>query len=201
MRDYRKLLELARFWDKDTERFFQENGRPIVDRALQNREEIIALCEFIEEHDIRSYLEIGSWTGRLVSTLHEVFNFDLVAACDIGSAKQFDFDVSLPSSALYFEGNSHSPIFENWRYKLGQIDLVLIDSDHSYDGIKKDFETNARAPHRFIAIQGIAGTTRSSDGAKRIWSELLGTKIEIVLPHLEIESTEPTMGIGIWSDG
>ncbi len=200
MKNYRELLKNTRFWNKDTEKFFQENGQPVVDCALQNREEIIALCEFIEKHDIRSYLEIGCWTGRLVSQLHEIFNFDLVAACDLGSAKQFDLDLQLPGSVQYFEGNSHSPIFENWRTKLGQIDLVFIDSDHSYEGIKMDFEVNARAPNRYIAIHGIAGDRRSGEGPKRVWSELIGNKTEIVLPHAEIESPTPTMGIGIWQE-
>lgn len=199
MNDYRELLRSTRFWDHDTEKFFQENGQPIIDCALQNREEIIALCHFIEENNIRSYLEIGCWTGRLVSALHTIFNFDLVAACDLGSAKQFDLEMQLPHNALYFEGNSRSPIFANWRRKLGMVDLIFIDNDHEYEGLKEDILLNSRLPHRFLAIHGITGAKRFGNGAEKVWKELHGQKVEILRPHAEIEAEESTMGIGIWS--
>lgn len=201
MRDFRSELLQTRFWNQDVEKFFRENGEPIVDCALQNREDIIALCEWIEANGIRSYLEIGCWTGRLTSALHQLFSFDVVAACDLGSHKKYDLPLTLPPETLYFEGNSHSPIFQNWRTRLGKIDLVLIDGDHSLPSITRDFNINAEMPHRFIAIHGITGGVHcAGDGAKMAWERLLGEKHEIKMPHPEIGSDEPTMGIGIWTD-
>src|SRR5262245_50417355 len=70
VRDFQTELAPTPFWDQDVEAIFEANGEALVDRPLQCREEVQALCEFIEAHRIRSYLEIGVWTGRLVSLLH-----------------------------------------------------------------------------------------------------------------------------------
>ncbi|MCB0324609.1 MAG: hypothetical protein KDD69_13595, partial [Bdellovibrionales bacterium] len=86
-RDFKDLLRSVRCWDADVERFYQENKQPIVDCALQNKDELTALCEWIEQEQIKSYLEVGCWTGRMVNALQELFRFTPCAACDLGIAR------------------------------------------------------------------------------------------------------------------
>lgn len=198
MKDFAEELRFDKFWDKDTDKVFREQGFPLIDRALQNREEVAALCEWIAEHQIKSYLEIGIWTGRLLKILHRLFKFNTVAGCDLGIAKGNGFEIDLPDEVAFFEGNSHSPIYENWRNKLGHIDLTFIDSNHSYEHVRRDFEINRCFPHRYFAFHGIAGSAYTGEGVKTLWEELEGHKVEIIKPHTEIDLEEPTMGIGIW---
>lgn len=198
MRDYRELLKEEKFWDLSAERMLDRSKSPPVDAILQNREEIIALCQWIEMNNIRSYLEIGIWTGRLISALHRLFSFKSAACCDIGSAKFAGLSIELPKGVSFFEGNSRSPIYLNWRRKLGAVDLTFIDASHSFEDVKQDFEINMSFPHRFIALHGIAGSSLTGDEVKRFWAKLEGKKHEILLPHPEINSEKPTMGIGIW---
>src|SRR5687767_9082761 len=96
MRDYRSLLAGEKCWDADTEALFEEHGEPLEDAVLQNREELIALCELMEEKGIQSYLEIGVWTGALVRALARLFPLDPLAACDDGYAERFGLELSLP---------------------------------------------------------------------------------------------------------
>lgn len=195
MRDFREELKDDPCWDRSTQELFEQTGAPSQDVILQNREELIALCEFIEKENVRSFLEIGSWTGRLVSTLDRLFEFDRVAAADIGWARDFDLPIQFPERAEVFEGNSHSKEFMLWRDELDHIDLVMLDGDFTYKGVFTDFEINRRFPHRYIAFHNIKNPVLLDPGL--VWNDIVGEKIEILRPHKEIGAQESTMGIGI----
>jgi len=193
VRDYARALEGTRFWDAEVERTYETEGEPLVDCALQSSAEVVELCRFIEAEEIRSYLEIGIWTGRLVTALHRVFGFSRVAVCDHGWAEQCGFPISVPEGASFFRGDSGSDAFVAWRRELGPIDLVLIDANHHYRAVRRDFEIERAQPHRFLALHDITGARRGTEGVARLWSELEGNKTEIIAPGSK-------MGIGVWSD-
>lgn len=201
-RDFARELADRRCWDDAVQAVYEQARVPLADVILQNRAELVALCEWMEAQQIRSYLEIGVWTGRLVSTLHELFDFDLVASCDLGAARLFGLPIRLPFGCRHFEGSSHSPEFEAWRAALGPIDLVMIDGDHSLDGVRRDFEMQRRHPHRFLGFHDIRGDNDpQSAGVAALWRELEGDKTEIVRPNPDLHA-EPVggygMGIGLW---
>lgn len=197
-RDFRAELSGVKCWDRRTEELMNRYGVPLEDAVLQNREELIGFCEWIEEHQISSYLEIGIWTGGLITWLDKLFQFKRVFACDLGYAEQVGFTVRLPPHSVWFKGNSRSPRYRKWRETLGQIDLVMIDADHSYEGVKRDFEINSRFDQRFIAFHDITGKGPGTAGVGRFWEELRGCTNEIVRPHVELGLDTSTMGIGIW---
>ncbi|MCC6620722.1 MAG: class I SAM-dependent methyltransferase [Deltaproteobacteria bacterium] len=200
-RDFRAELARDKCWDAETERRFRTTGIPLEDCLLQNREELIALCELIEAQEIRSYLEIGVWTGRLVSTLHRLFDFDHVHACDIGWVEEVGLPLNLPFGIDFLRASSHSERYVAWRKRMPPVDLVMIDGDHTYEAVKHDFEINRRLPHRWLAFHDITGDNETTVGVKRLWDELVGVKIEIVRPHRELGLTRSTMGIGLWREG
>jgi hypothetical protein len=196
--DFAELLRQEKCWDRETEAIFHARGEPLEDCVLQNRDELLGLCEFIERAGVRSYLEIGIWTGRLVSALHRIFDFDLVAACDHGWAARCGFEIHVPAGARRFEGDSASEGYHRWRAALGHVDLTLIDADHRYHAVRRDFEINRAFPHRFLAFHDICGARRETAGVRRLWLELDGEKTEIVRPHVELGLDRSLMGIGIW---
>lgn len=191
MRDYDAALGGTRFWDAEVERTYEAQGEALVDCALQSKAEVLDLCRFIEAQRVESYLEIGIWTGQLLTALHRVFGFSRVAACDHGWAEQCGLAIEVPADAAFFRGQSDSAEFVAWRKALGPINLVLIDANHRYDAVKRDYEINRRHPHRFLAFHDITGARRGTEGVARLWSELEGEKTEIVAPGSR-------MGIGIW---
>jgi hypothetical protein len=199
-RDFRAELAGDRCWDAATQHVFEARGEPLVDCILQNREELIGLCELIAAEGVRSYLEIGVWTGRLLGALDRLFSFDKVAACDHGWAEQLGLSIALPERARFFAGDSDSDAFRAWRAELGHVDLVFIDANHGYRAVRRDFEINRSYPHRFLAFHDIAGADRRTAGVARLWRELEGYKLEIVRPHRELGRDNSTMGIGVWSE-
>jgi len=199
MTTLRAALAGTKCWDAHTQALFEQHGEALEDCALQNREELLGLCEFIEAQGIRSYLEIGVWTGRTLEALHTLFAFDKVAACDHGWAARRGLPMHLPAEVDWLHADSESQEFLDWRAGLGHIDLVLIDANHSYRAVKRDFETNRRFPHSFLAFHDITGFHPATRGVARLWREIEGDKVEIVRPHREIGVEHSTMGIGIWS--
>ncbi|MEQ9318413.1 MAG: class I SAM-dependent methyltransferase [Polyangiaceae bacterium] len=190
-----------RCWDLRTERIYRAVGEPLDDCMLQCRAELEELCRFIDEKGIRSYLEIGIWTGRTVSALHGLFDFDLVAVCDHRWAEQCGMPIRVPDATRTYWGDGDSEGFLTFRESLGHVDLVLIDANHSYRGVRRDFEIQRAFPHKYLAFHDIAGTrARKTNGVARFWRELdEGHKREILIPNAAIGAREPTMGIGIWS--
>ncbi len=177
-----------------------QHGEPLEDSILQSREELIALCELIERKQIRSYLEIGIWTGRLVSALHRVFRFDVVAVCDHRYAARLGLPISVPPETRAFWGDSDSEEFRRFRRELGPIDLVLIDANHSHGGVRRDFLINRAYPHRFLAFHDIRGGRASTRGVRAFWDRLgEGHRLELVRPHRELGLEVSLMGIGVWS--
>ncbi|MBN2495981.1 MAG: hypothetical protein JXR96_15420 [Deltaproteobacteria bacterium] len=199
MRDFRALLADERFWDRCTQAIYERCGEPLDDCCLQNREEVIGLCEFIEAQGVRSYLEIGVWTGRLVSALQRVFGFEKVSACDHGWAERCGFAIHLPPGCRFCRADSTSRGYLEFRAALGQVDLVFIDAAHGQ--VRRDFEINRGFPHRFLAFHDIAGQGRHTAAVQRFWRELdSGIKVsEIVRPHRELGRECSDMGIGIWA--
>lgn len=201
MRDHAALLASEKFWDHGTQALFEAHREPLEDCILQIRGEVEGLCAFLEAHEVRSYLEVGVWTGRLVTALHRIFRFDVVAACDQGWAGQLGLPIQVPPETRFFEGNSESPAYRAWREALGPVDFVFIDANHSFKAVSRDFEINRSFPHRFLAFHDITGGTPQTVGVRRFWEGLRGgRKWEIVHPHVERGLDRSTMGIGIWAE-
>jgi hypothetical protein len=196
MTEFQSEIALEPCWDESAEIEFRGTGMPRSDRILQNPDELNLLCEWIATHHIRSYLEIGIWTGRLVSLLDRIFHFDVVAACDAGHAQDLGLPLHLPRHVRFLRAKSNSWKFKSWRRKLGHIDLVLIDADHSYAGVRRDFKINRRFPHRYLAFHDVANTHPNVAGVKRFWQELDGNKEELISTR---RCSQWDMGIGIWS--
>jgi len=197
MRDFRAELAHERCYDREAEFLWRTRGAPLVDAMLQNRAELVLLCEWLEAARLQSYLEIGIWTGRLVSTLQRLFAFERVAACDLGWAQRAGLPLHLAEGIELLRASSASDAYRAWRAEREPFDLVLIDGDHAYEAVRQDFELNRALPHRFLAFHDIANTHPAVAGVKRLWEELDGHKLELIRP---LGCSRWRMGIGIWSD-
>ena len=199
-RDFRSELRHVTCWDAHAQALFEAHGEALRDCVLQNREELVALCELLERLDVRSWLEIGAWTGALTRCLDELFHFDLVAVCDDGWAKRRGLSLTLPERTELFVGDSGSAAYQRWRAGLGHVDMVFIDADHAYRAVARDFDINRAHPHRVLAFHDITGANRYTAGVRRFWRKLdRGHKHEILRPHRELGLDHSIMGIGIWS--
>jgi hypothetical protein len=200
-RDFRAELREVKCWDAHTQALFEEHGEALEDCVLQNRDELIALCELVETLELRSWLEIGAWTGALTRCMQALFSPVLLAVCDDGWAEQRGLELRLPDRTKLFRGDSGSRAFARWRAQLGHVDLVFIDANHAHHAVARDFAINRHQPHRLLAFHDITGASRYTTGVHRFWTALdQGHKLELLRPHRELGLDHSVMGIGVWSE-
>jgi len=172
----------------------------------QDPAEFEALCGILRARDdITSILEVGSRHGRslvrlaeaCLPSLRSVSSIDLpggawgaegsgtslMAAVEMLSAR-------VPDAQVFF-GDSHSMEAASWARARGPFDLLFLDGDHSYGGVRSDWDEYSAmvAPGGLVALHDIAGDPESYSGGLRmgvpkLWSEICrdmpGQTIELV---------------------
>lgn len=106
----------------------------------------------LNEEKINYGMEIGTFGGGSFLTLCEVANNNAVLIAMDNVAKPYN-DSELKKETLesfgkfnqqiyFYKGDSHEKVAVNWTQNIlqnSQLDYLFIDGDHSYDGVKKDF--------------------------------------------------------------
>ena len=115
---------------------YLENTSSVPDLAL--------LKELAKRKNDCDYFEIGSLRGESLFNVSEVAKSVTSLTLSQEQMKQFNFKPSLLKSANFFnpeiknltliEDNSLTYDFS----KLGKFDLIFIDGDHTYDGVRSD---------------------------------------------------------------
>ena len=167
---------------------------------MQNPEE---MWEFINEMSGKlsvggSYLEIGSAAGGSCYLLNKVFRFRRIVLVDDNSNEFCRYRKKVLRGIEREEiiGNSHSGEVLDRVRKLGEkFDLIFIDGDHSYEGVKQDFEDYSEflVPGGFIVLHDIM----SQPGVMRYFQELInGNGVDFYGVLLNKENRH--CGIGIF---
>jgi predicted O-methyltransferase YrrM len=194
--DYAKSLKILYFnkqifqqiqSTKDTPRKFTKLTTIIP--SHQRKDEFCSFIDFLNRHKISVIVEIGtadSGTHLLLSEL--VYSQKTMVAIDleIRNRKSLSAINSNDDNRLYIEGSSHSGETHSQLLSLLKkktIDLLFIDGDHSYEGVKKDFELykSSVSKNGIIAFHDIVPDSFSRTGIKtssyvgevpKFWNEI-----------------------------
>lgn len=185
----------------------------LIPNIGQNRSEIEALYSFLEKEKPKNVLEIGTqfggtfylWcklaTGKKIS-------IDLVGG-DYGGVGKLEVDErNVNFRAKWFpndntinfvEGNSNDPAILKQALDIlnGEpIDFLFIDGDHSYEGVKRDFEIYSQFVKKggYVAFHDV--NIIKNCGVDKFWNELEGEKIEFN-DHTSWVGGPPMGGIGV----
>ena len=124
-------------------------------KPLQVREEILALLKILQEKKPRVVIEIGTYSGGTLFLLSRVASEDATMVSIDFPDVRFGGGYPLWKIPLYkafrlarqklylIRADSHSPeTLSNVKEILGgnRVELLFLDGDHSYEGVKKDFE-------------------------------------------------------------
>jgi predicted O-methyltransferase YrrM len=157
--------------------------------ARQVREEIRAVLELIEREPPHRVLEIGTFEGGTLLLFARVAASDAVlVSLDLPGT---GFGVGYPPRqkrlyrAFAFDGQTVHPVRKDSHeistlelvvQLLGaEIDFLFIDGDHSYEGVKRDYEMYGPLvrPGGLIAFHDIVGSDVSLvGGVPRFWAEV-----------------------------
>jgi len=162
-------------------------------KPWQIREEIIGLLRLLEERRPKTIIDIATaWGGTLflftrVADAHaSIISVDLPRGLFHGGYADYRTvlyrSFAREAQVLHLvRADSHSPETLEQIKKLldgRAVDFLMIDGDHSYEGVKKDFETYSPLvkPGGLIAFHDICkGPAKLVGGVPRFWTEIQGT--------------------------
>jgi predicted O-methyltransferase YrrM len=157
---------------------------------FQVRSELAQMLQIVHEKCPRTIVEIGTANGGTLYLLcHAAHSEATIASLDLPAGK-FGGGYSAWKMPLYRSfarksqtihlllGDSHAESsFESLAHALGgrQVDFLFIDADHTYEGVKRDFELYSTlvAEGGLIGFHDIAPVAPTIDyGVRRFWEEL-----------------------------
>lgn len=181
------------------------------DSFLQVYEEILNVVYWVKGFDPENILEIGS-RGTTFYILSK-FSRGKKVAVDIQNLKERVYMGMYGEDWNFFVGDSQT---EEMRTRVSnfcnKFDLIFIDGDHTYDGVKKDFEIykellSDRGAILFHDVDPNHLFPNELGGGQvaKFWDELsIGTKTHIVTTRSSGKNklwgkSEGFGGIGIWT--
>lgn len=180
----------------------QSRIEEVLDQAYslympQERAEISMLAKFVENLKPKVTVEIGTKYGGTFMIWCEIcpgykISVDLVEGIHGGVSREdtekrnLMFYNKYPDQCHFIEGNSHDSTTYDQLVKAldGRgIDFLFIDGDHTYEGVKQDYEMYSPLVNNggYIAFHDINDTERHRNRnvyVGKLWSELEGDKTE-----------------------
>lgn len=177
----------------------------------QSRYEISELLKILDEEKPKVMLEIGTLEGGTLFLFSRTAPTDaVIISVDFPPAKSL-FRLRAPLYKTFTSAgqelhllieDSHDKItLEKVKNALAgrKVDFLFIDGDHSYEGVKKDFEMYSQlvGPNGTIAFHDILPQINS--GVDRFWKEikLKYNYSEIIDPEKYGAKKDVTLGIGV----
>lgn len=162
---------------------------------------------YLRRQRVTSYLEIGAREGIAlrylvdhVPTIERVVAVDLPGAKwgrpDSAAALSDNLDALRDNVSRHiYLGDSTSAVVVCHVREFAPFDVVFIDGDHSYDGVRQDYE-NYAPMGRIVALHDINHPADSKAyGPTKLWNEIKGEN------YAEIIAIDSRKGIGVIERG
>ncbi len=176
----------------------------------QVKEEFTMLSYFLHSFKPHNILEIGCKGGTFY--MFNKFSTGKKVGVDIDDQYQFNMHLYMYNEDFVFiKANSHlEETYQKVKNICDSYDFIFIDGDHTYDGVKRDFELykSLLSPRGYIGFHDIDPNHVFKQAANvqvdQFWKELnYGSKTEIICQrsnaHYYMGSErEHYGGIGLW---
>jgi cephalosporin hydroxylase len=184
--------------------------------AIQHVDELTQFSVIVRKLQPRRLVEIGTAQGGVFWLLCQLSQEDaILVSVDLPPEERFSGGMKVaidiqkmkrPNQAVHaVSGSSHDPAIRDrvkWIFAGELIDVLFVDGDHSYDGVKQDYEMyrSLVRPGGIIAFHDIVDTKYEDCHVNVFWRELTQNSR---LPATEIVGRIPAHfgGIGVITVG
>jgi hypothetical protein len=125
----------------------------------QSPKEAAAFLAVMHARGVRSMLEIGTFTGGFARFCGEVMGWDVVSV---------DVQRPIVTRGYTFVHSASADYTPE-----GRFDLVFLDGDHSYEGVKADYERFLPYADNAIALHDVFGN-HACEGVRDFFAEIDG---------------------------
>jgi cephalosporin hydroxylase len=179
--------------------------------ANQKLVEFAALIRLLSERELNVVIEIGSAHGgtywawcRLATPTAQLVSVDLPGN-DEWDARVRSYPRPTQTQTL-IRADSHAPqTVRSLEGLKGSVDLLFLDGDHSYEGVRADFENYAPLvrPGGLIAFHDVESTNHPASQVDRLWTQLrdLYDAREIIDAADDEQTGRYGIGVLFWRGG
>lgn len=150
--DARRYAEETRADVLDTVLDLRPGWAPYQLRALQHRAELSAVLAYLDDRQPETVLELGTFLGgtlyvwaRALESVEQVVTVDKPVWTDLvheGRRELFPtFAADVRIDLVYGDSHDDRTVEAVADRLRGEVDLLFVDGDHTYEGVREDFET------------------------------------------------------------
>ncbi len=150
--DARRDAEETRADVLDTVLDVRPGWAPYQVRALQHRAELSAVLAYLDDRQPETVLELGTFLGgtlyvwaRALESVEQVVTVDKPVWTDLvheGRRELFPtFAADVRIDLVYGDSHDDRTVEAVADRLRGEVDLLFVDGDHTYEGVREDFET------------------------------------------------------------